>query len=298
MITEWDFTYYSKRPGQVRSCKESEIFDRNNEELDIFWTPQVFPEGDRVKESLITIRCICADFDDITHEEFYSRFRYLPEPSLVVKTRSGFHAYWALKTHIPGSEGASEAYKKFVEQKLLDLGADENAKDVSRILRTPHMRYWYDSKNNCYRERKIFISVEHETANTYSWEALEKYFPTAGVPAFEVIKPKFFTGHTSVDGNDFWARANKIPVLDALKKLSGSPYVNGERYEFKKDPEGIRIHIDGVRRNAWIDRNGLIGSMKRKGPAIPNWLHFHQSGATEQERWNKVAKILKEVFKI
>ncbi len=66
--------------------------------------------------------------------------------------------------------------------------------------------------------------------------------------------------------------------------------IDGEVLTFRKQKDITRILVNGKESNAWLDRNGKIGSTADAGPAIPNWLYFYQKD------WKKVADILKQVF--
>lgn len=288
------FTYYAKRENLI-SIHEHEAAALNEEGWDIFWVPQEFPHGVRTKENLISLRYVCADFDKISLGEFEEKFLWYPKPSMLVQTRSGFHAYWKLAEPIAVFEGLSDVYREFVEQRLVPLGADGNAKDVSRLLRPPMFRYWRDSKGNQYND--VFVQIVKESSAVYDWDQLCRFFPK--IHTFQDQQEKrmpprrtTFNAVESKSSKRFWVAANDLNAKEAILELSGSSHVLGEAYTFRKDSAGERIYVNGKATNAWIDKQGKIGSTENAGPTIVNWLKYYGHDDA------KIANILKEVFKI
>ena len=67
--------------------------------------------GDATDETIRTVRCLWADLDDVSVEEAWQRWRAaeIPEPSMVVNSGRGVHAYWLLGQELaaPGNVRAS-----------------------------------------------------------------------------------------------------------------------------------------------------------------------------------------------
>jgi hypothetical protein len=189
-----------------------------------------------------------------------------------------------------------------LEDTLIPIGADPNAKDVCRVLRYPLSTYWKDGKplKQC--------NIVFDSARQYTWEQLELLFPRKKSLALNQTKgnasslndqrpndyrPAPRRKNTPDDfksSEAFWAEANNFDVIEGLTRLSGTHWVGGEVYSFKKQSDVIRIIVNGKPSNAWIDKNGKIGSTVGAGPSIPNWLTYFGHD------WKTVAKILKEVF--
>lgn len=284
---EIKMNYYAKKGGEPFPILLGQVMEMNEQGCDIFWTPQEFPEGKRKKEDLINVRFIYADFDDITKEDMATKLRRMPVPTMVIRTRSGYHVYYMLEEYIPYSPTLADYYREFVGEALIPLGADPNAKDVSRLMRAPMSRYWWDSKNNSYADFQIYTQIVMETTKRYDLKELEKMFTRVKK------EEEFFVKSTknSFDKNEsFWQKANSLDPVSALQVLSGSTYVNGERFSFKKSARLIRIYVDDKPTNAWIDEKNTIGSTKEAGPSIVNWLMFYGHSKA------KVAEILKEKF--
>lgn len=305
-MKDWKFDYFIKMPGVggMIHVTQDEAFKRNKAGCDAYWAPQEFNvPGVRTKEGLKAIRCVCGDFDNISQQAFIARLTMIPTPSLIVKTRSGFHAYWALTKAIPASEEAISDYRTIVETRLVPLGADPNAKDVARVLRPPMTRYWSDSKGNVYLDREIYTEAVYSSPKTYSWEQLMAWFPfkrpTIGQGSTNerrqgcFFNPDISAPHKATkEVVGFWDKANSMDPKQALEVLSGTEWVNYETFSFKEQGNITRIHVNEEPSNAWIDEKNTIGSIVGAGPTIVNWLGFYHG----EDNFKKIAEILKGLF--
>jgi hypothetical protein len=275
-----------------------EAWEKNQKGAAMYFTVQEFHGDKRVKSELKTIHYIAADFDNITERELRARLEDFPRETMMVQTGKGYHVWWKIKPiEVDDYEKWSEKYKTFVEETLVPIGADPNAKDVCRVLRYPTSIYWQNEK--ILRQCNLISDNENE----YTWGQIEALFPRLKPVLTHENAPRF-KNNLSPRGvlrpnnkNDlkgkydrFWAWANNLPSRACLEHLSGSGYVNGEVYEFKKQGEITRIIINGKPSNAWLDKNGFIGSTQRAGPAIANWLSYFG------HNWKQIAEILKKEF--
>ena len=150
----------------------------------------------------------------------------------------------------------------------------------------PFYRYWKDNKG------EFIIDIAYDSGNRYTVNEILEAFPVLTpkewVRPIPIPQQKIFESRG--DSGDFWVKANQLPVYDSLQKLSGTEYVNFEKYLFIRKKDHTRIIINGKPSNAWIDRNGKIGSTDGAAPAIPNWLYWYQRD------WKKVAEIIKKEF--
>jgi hypothetical protein len=290
MRPEFVFNYYAKKDKAFFPIKEQEMPDYSAKGFDIFWTPQEFKSfGVRKVEDLKSLRYICADFDHITKEDLAKRIDALPRPTFVVSTRGGFHVYWELDPWVLVTPSTHEAYKEFVQTRLVHLGADRQAVDVARVLRVPFMRYWCDSKGNRYENVEIYSDIVFESDKRISWEKAQKSFPKK--PEVKVQARARPAMPVFPGSETFWTKANNIPIRQGLEILSGRPQVNSEVFSFKAEgPKRTRILVAGRSINAWIDDKDQIGSTDEAGPKIPNWLYYYQPS------WPAVAQALKDVF--
>lgn len=263
--------------------KNMSLADKLNDKgWDIYWTVNVFnPPDVRRITNLKLITTIAFEIDAQSVEKFNKSI--YPMPSMIVKTKNGFHIYYELSDPIDCTYNPQEWgdwYREFIQNRIEKrFGSDPSAKDAARILRVPMMRYWKDKKG------ETIITITHESDIKYTLKQLEIAFPI--VTKKEFTLPKEIKAR---DGTGFWERASTLPVKECLEKLSGTGYVSGEKYTFKREKDTVRVYIDGVRRNAWIDKDGKIGSMRGLGPSITNWLYVHN------RNWKTVAEIIKKEF--
>lgn len=91
-------------------------------------------------EDVELARCLYADFDKTTVEEARSAWTKagLPEPTVVVKTGGGVHAYWRLKEPITDLVEFSQRQKALA----IRLGSDESICDAPRVMRLPGFPNW------------------------------------------------------------------------------------------------------------------------------------------------------------
>jgi hypothetical protein len=270
-----------------------EAWEKNQHGAELYFTVNEFQGNRRVKEELKAILHVAADFDGITESELLSRLKRFPNPTMIVRTGNGFHVWWWLKTPVVVDDPLkwSERYREFVESTLVPIGADPNAKDVCRVLRYPASKYWKGKEQTC--------DLILDTETGYTWEQLQKLFPrpakapplqnySSGVPR---VRPPL-KNDSEPFKDAFWEKANSIPQIDGLRHLSGSAHVGGEVYTFKKQGDVVRILVNGKPSNAWLDKDGRIGSTQNAGPFITNWLRYFGHD------WKTVADIMKKEFEL
>lgn len=258
----------------------------NENRWDIFWTMNGFDFGKRSKADLKFINCFYADLDSGTFSEMQKRISGFPDPSSIVQTGKGYHLYWWLKKEIDCTsdpEKYANWFREFTLSRIVPpLCSDPQAADACRLLRAPFYKYWKDGLGDKHTD------IVYESDVFYDLNFIEKYFPVTA--SADVVKIK--TKTQEIPAGDFWSRANELPVIESLERLSGTAHVNGETFKIKRRGKSIRIECNDKKTNAWIDENETIGSTDGAGPAIPNWIYWYQRD------WKKVAQILKEVFEI
>lgn len=98
-------------------------------------------EGQRSKETVSRIRGVHADFDGVSDEALAAvRARLKPTIEVQSSTSDRCHFYWLLQE----GETMSADLAETINRGLVELGADQAAIDVSRLLRLPgfrHMKY-------------------------------------------------------------------------------------------------------------------------------------------------------------
>jgi hypothetical protein len=284
------FFAVNEGPTKTWAAKDFDTAWAENEKgANMYWTVNEFHGTSRTIKELKTLHYVAADFDHIDKQTLFTRLKKFPRPTMVVETGKGFHVYWWLKSpvHVDDPVRVADEYKKIIEESLVPIGADPNAKDAARVLRYPDSIYWKDGKNI----KRCSILVDDTIG--YSWADIRRLFPKQPQkpPQIATTTPKPNHGHLNASG-DFWVKANSIPVVDGLKHLSGSTHVNGETYTFKNQSGITRIIVDNKPSAAWVDKEGRIGSSKRAGPFIPNWLTYFG------HNWATIADIMKKEFNL
>jgi hypothetical protein len=120
------------------------ILGRCTGRVDVYWAPGIRQGKSGKKEAVVRIWTLWADVDakrfggDKTLALAALRaFRY--QPSLIIDTGGGYHAYWLLESPASGDDLkiAEEVMKSFAKELNLD-----SVHDVSRILRVPGTTNW------------------------------------------------------------------------------------------------------------------------------------------------------------
>lgn len=270
-------------------CTLTEADSYNRKGYDIFWTFNGFEFGKRTKPDLKYINAFYLDLDAGSKQQMLLQIRKKLEPTFVISTGKGYHAYWVLEQEIDCSDEPvrwADWFREFLLERMQPaFNADPQACDACRLLRPAFFKYWKDGKGI------INTDIVFESDRFYSLGELEMFFPKIAKAKPEKM-PHVPRVGAQPTGN-FWERANNIDVKSALEKLSGTEHVNGETYKLKPRGDGtIRVWCNRRPANVWIDRNGKIGSTAGGGPAIPNWLFWYKKD------WKAVAKILEKEFAI
>lgn len=272
----------------LRPCSSEEVMSINERGYDVFWCLQKFSNGRRIKENLLKINYICADFDNVSSEEFFTKTKWTPKPTMLVKTRSGYHAYW--KIYDGSANKTPDEYRTLVEERLLPIGADPNAKDVCRILRVPESRYWTSSKGERFEEQEIICKTIYDDGPEWTWNQISRLFPSVLETTNEVTIKKT---KPSKGDESFWDKCNQIDLEEGIKKISGLACVKSQVFTVKKEGKIKRLYVNGKKSNGWIDENGRFGSLHdNTAGSMVNFLKFPEYGLENAD----IAKIFKEVF--
>ncbi len=290
--TAFQVNMYEIHQGRCRELALSDARARNEAGADVYWTPNNFDGHHRKKEDLRQITSFFCEIDDGDKATQMNRLHgYLP-PSCIIETKRGHHVYWYLDQPIDCSSdpvGRADWFRSIVAGRICQaLRADTQAADACRLLRMPMYRYWKDGLG------QFIVDISLETGRRYALDEILRAFPEPKqrepAPDAPQSPPRRdLPPPLSTDG--FWTKANTLDCRAALEKLSGSSHVSCERFTFRKQRDGTtRIDIDGKPRNAWIDRDGKIGSVAGGGPSIPNWLFYYHKDM------KRVADIIKTVW--
>ena len=202
---------------------------------DVFITPNSTYNGKRDSQNIRQFRTLYIDLDCREYEVNDIVYRIwdlvnediIPEPTMIVASGRGVHAYWRIK-HAPYQAIATwQELEDYLCKQLKHLGADNKATDAARVLRLPNT---INSRNNV--ECKVIIVNDKITYSMY--DLREKYLKWKPKAFKEIevenkvnnkkIKSKvlqFFTSYTL-----HIARAEDILTLCKLRKYKVTGYRN------------------------------------------------------------------------
>ena len=120
-----------------------ELTKRNSNGGGIFVAVNRF-DGQRSKANLAFVRGVHADLDGLEDDKI-KRIKDLLQPSIEVRSskENHLHLYWLLDLGEMLTPETTEA----MNSSLVDLGADNAAKDISRLLRLPGFKHMKNSTN-------------------------------------------------------------------------------------------------------------------------------------------------------
>lgn len=262
--------------GAIRTL-EGEAHFWNQKGFGIFLTVNDF-NGARVLKNLKRINALAIDIDTGTKDEMAEKIRKGLRPSMVVETKRGFHVWWALE------DGSPEYWDALVLDRLVPFyGADRNARDICRILRMPG---FYHMKNP---KEPFLISKVYESKSAYTMKEVASFYPDRAEP----VRKEFIARESrNLSGSgSLLEKIWRIDCMDGLEKLSGTEWVSGEVFTFRKNANGkFNIFVNGKSTSCFIDQNFRIGSLSGYGPTLNKWLEWY--GHSKQ----KTIEIILEIY--
>lgn len=260
----------------------------------IFATVNDFGDAPRRKDNLVAICAWAVDMDDGTKGEMHRKLLASPlVPSIIVETKRGYQAQWLAA---PGAK--REHWNAIVLERLVPhFGADKNARDLCRILRMPGYLHLKDPSDPfpvrlAWKHQVAY--TERQIAEAFRWVPNMDAHRAQLAEAQRAISRQAHQnapGGAETISEDFWAAIGEIDCGEALERLSGSGYVNGERFTLRPQSNGNRnIYVDGKGTACWVDASGKIGSPSGGGPTIVQWLRWYR------HPWSYVLEAIKSVF--
>jgi len=254
-----------KGPAIATTWREAKQW--NEKGWGIFWTVQKFKTHDNRKvENLERILSWAVDLDVGTHEEQAKRIKKFIEPSMVIKTKRGFHVYYNARNATP------ERFSEIMEDHIVpNLLADRNAKDLARILRVPHYYHRKDPAHPSICELLTTMPV------SYTEEQIKNCFPKTERQEQVSYEKKVFKREMKKYGAEScWERIWDLDCEDALMRISGTAAMGHEVVTFKRAPRGcLNIQINGKGTSCWVDAQKKIGSADKGGPGIAQWINWY-----------------------
>lgn len=274
-----------QKPIPIIGDTNAEVFRSaikyNAEGFGIFWTVQKFKTHNiRRMDHLDKILSWAVDIDIGLKSDQSKLIAKYPEPSMVVESKRGFHIYYNAVDAVPDN------YKIIQNEYLIPaFGGDDNAKDLSRILRVPNF-YHLKNANDPYLVKLVF-----ESKAKYTEDQIKKFFKPKE-------KNKEYKEKTNLrrilkfqSDQGLFERIWSMDCEYALSVLSGTDAVGGEVYTFHRVSRGnLNIRVNGKSSSCFIDSEKKIGSSDGGGPTVWQWLFwFHKDHKV-------VYKLMKQYF--
>jgi hypothetical protein len=171
------------RPANaIHDCNFDYLAEMNSD-YHVYHRVNVSNTPDSKKANISAIVALYVDIDDSSDNALVRLEEMNWPPTAVIYSGGGFHGYWLLNEPLVL---ASDQDRKEVERTMQGMilaygdGADEKAKDVTRILRTPgflNIKEKYETPPLC--KIVYFDDAEFER---YSFERLHKHYAPLGTP--------------------------------------------------------------------------------------------------------------------
>lgn len=264
---------------QVYSTKEAQKWNAKN--FGVFVTPNKF-RGARLTKNLEKIRFCFFEIDSISKKEQRERIAASPLlPSIIIESYSSYHVYFRLRNNLD-----MDRFKLIQKGIIKHFGSDPKVRDVTRLMRAPNF-YHCKNPNGRFLVKKIL-----DEKISYTGEELSKAFPYEEKPYVPQRKPvRELTESDKSFLSDISPRAKveNLNARKALEALSGTPYVNCEIYNFRRNSNGnLNIIVNGEQTACFIDKEGMIGATH--GPTVWQWLRYF--GHSESD----IGRIINNVF--
>lgn len=177
------------RPANtIHNCNFDYLAEQN-QEYHIYHRVNVSNTPDSKKANISAIVALYVDVDNPSDEALNRLEEMLWPPTAVIYSGGGFHGYWLLKEPFYIT---SDQDRKEVERTMQGMilaygdGADEKAKDITRILRSPdfyNIKDKYPTPPLC--EMVYFDDCEYER---YSFARLHKAYAHLGAPERPIVR--------------------------------------------------------------------------------------------------------------
>ncbi len=269
-----------------RDAAEARLWNTPERGYGIFWTVNKFRDTTRRKDNLEQILSWCVDMDEGTKAEMVAKINRSPlVPTQVIETKRGYQVYWFAQ------DGHAEHWNAIMLERLVPwFGADDNARDLARILRAPgflHLKHPAEPFKCELRHRWAVKYTERQMADAFPWVASKVLRVEA-----QALAKREHRAATNIDaGEDFWQAVYNLDCVEGLARLSGHAACGGEKYTFRQNSNGnTNVFVDGKGTSVFVDSGGRIGSSKKGGPTLYQWLRWY--GVQPRE----AVDILKQTF--
>ncbi len=272
---------HDQNPDGMFRCSEADAPGWNSRGHGIFITVNQFA-GERRISNLKKIIAWAIDLDSGTKESMREKISAGLRPSLEIETKRGYHIWFLAK------DGTPNRWKQIMLDRLVPFyGADKNARDLCRVLRAPG---YLHLKNPA----EPFLIREVNRWNvSYSQSQMLRYYPDCSEPERKEFMRE--TKKVFASSGNFWENVWRLDCIDALTRISGDDFVNGEVFTFRKNSNGKHnIFVNGKSTSCFVDENFRIGSLSGGGPSIYQWLRWY--GHSPKKSAEIIGKFFPEVL--
>lgn len=217
--------------------------------------------GARKIENLSKINAWYVEMDGEKPEQLL-RIKNSPiYPSRVVESKNGYHVYFK------AIDASKENYAEIQAGLIFHYSGDKRAKDLARVLREPGFFHWKDA-NDPFKVKEIFSAdIAYRDKDMLHFFPEPKRDDSSGEEKVQ-RKPIEYTGNNLTEFLD------GLDNEDALSRLSGTSWVNFEKYEFRPSSGNKKnIIVNGKSTSCFIDANKRIGATPG-GPNVHQWLRY------------------------
>ena len=251
--------------------------------MGIFWTVNEVEGVVRQKVNLKRILSWAIEFDDCDKIEQRRRMKKIGlTPSLVIESKSGFQIYF------DAIDGTAENWLRIVKAMAKKCEADPNGLNIVRTMRAPFFWHLKDPKD------PFAVRVESYSDVMYFEREMLKFFCSDEVkkkPSTQIRQKISISA-----GDTYSRRLDSIGAEEGLRRLSGTGYVSGQRYEFVNLSSGNKnLLVDGKTTACFINsENKIFGS--EAAPTILQWLQHRDYGHSKDRAWEIIFELFPEVF--
>lgn len=259
--------------------KDADKYNSTIYKRGIFWTVNEFKNASNVLENCTKLVSWYADLDNITLQKDDLLYNAQILPTMIVKTKGGYHSYWHCK------DATMANYALLNKRLTYCFTKKASVHDVSRILRVPGYLHWKNPAEPFKCEIIWQLDVAY-TEKQLLWACQKKHPDEEKLDDVIKNEVKYFSS-----GDDFFAWLAGQNQKELLEQLSGTDAVCYEKYSFRLQRNGkYAIYVNDTLSASWIDVQGRIGSHAKGGPLVYNWLRYF--GFSPREATQK----LKEKF--
>lgn len=240
-----------------------------NKEYHIYHRVNVSSTQDSKKANISQIVALYVDVDDNSQEAYNRLERMKYPPTAIIASGGGYHGYWMLrKPVLVRTPDNIKDVERTMQGMIFDYGAgaDEKAKDVTRILRTPgfyNIKDEYDPKPLC-----NVVYLDDDSFGRYNFHELYKLYAPLGTPEKPKIRRLIPTEALSKDlpkyVSDYIASGAPEGERNHRLYVSARFYLDAGKTQYEAEQDLLsRAQMDGLTAS---EARNTINSAFRNSP--------------------------------